>query len=569
MRLTLPVALLLALPIAGWADLEIAGVDTELERNIRAFVALTDEPCDAEPWRIRRRFRAVETEVSEALQPFGYYEPVITATLDLTGDCWRTQIDVDPGTPVTLRDVDIAIAGDARDDSAFQTLQPAGLTSGARLRHSDYDRYKQSLQVLAADRGYVDAVFTDSRLDIYPAENAADVALHFASGPRYKVGVIRQEQAFLDPGLVSAYLDLEEGSLFDGREIARAYRDLSDSGYFNRIEIVPQQDAAADGHIPIRVSLEPGTRIEYTIGLGASTDTGPRFRAGFRNNRLNTRGHRLISDLNLSTVLQGLSAEYRRPLADPRTDWMSYTAAVTREDNDTFSSDTARTGLRRSKRLSASWIRTLSLDVTYESYTVGTERDNSLLLLPAIAYDHKLADKDLYPDRGRRLGLEARGTSTALGSDTSFVQTQVYARWIRALGANSRLLARATAGTTIKDEFNELPPSLRFFAGGDESVRGFDYESLGPKDADGNVIGGSNLLVASIEYERRLKGNYFGAVFVDAGNAFDDVAVDPAVGTGLGIKWRSPLGPVRLYLGFPVTNEASGVRVHLRLGPDL
>jgi translocation and assembly module TamA len=110
---------------------------------------------------------------------------------------------------------------------------------------------------------------------------------------------------------------------------------------------------------------------------------------------------------------------------------------------------------------------------------------------------------------------------------------------------------------------------VRFFAGGDESVRGYDYESLGPKDADGNVIGGTNLLVASIEYERHVSGNFYGAVFVDAGNAFDNTDFDPETGVGIGVKWRSPIGLVRLYLGYPVTADDGKVRFHLRLGADL
>jgi translocation and assembly module TamA len=124
-------------------------------------------------------------------------------------------------------------------------------------------------------------------------------------------------------------------------------------------------------------------------------------------------------------------------------------------------------------------------------------------------------------------------------------------------------------GFTAKSEFDELPPSVRFFAGGDESVRGFGYDTLGPKEELGNVIGGSNLLVASVEYEHRLRGNFYGAVFVDAGNAFDDVDVDAAVGAGLGLKWVSPVGPLRFYLAHPLNKSDRSVRLHIRLGADL
>jgi translocation and assembly module TamA len=214
-------------------------------------------------------------------------------------------------------------------------------------------------------------------------------------------------------------------------------------------------------------------------------------------------------------------------------------------------------------------MRTLSLDLSHERFDVGEGTERTRLTLPAIAFDHKRADREVFPTRGRRLTIELRGTGEFLGSGTSFLQTVVTGRLVRSISDKSRLLARATVGATAKSEFDELPPSVRFFAGGDESVRGFSYDSLGPKDELGNVIGGSNLLVTSVEYERLLRGNFYGAVFVDAGNAFDTLDVDPAVGAGIGLKWISPVGPLRFYLAHPLNKSDRSVRVHIRLGADL
>ena len=563
-------ALLCLAPALALAELTITGLEGDAERNVRAYVSLAAEPCDADAWVIRRRYRSVTAEVRRALEPYGYYDPTIESTLEFDDKCWRATLTIDPGEPVKLRQVDIAVEGEASQDPAFDALtQPASLQAGASLRHAAYDNLKRSLQVLAADRGYVEAEFTESRLDIWPDSGIADVKLYFDSGPRYEVGDIHQEQDFLEPRLIDAYLELESGAPFDNRALTQAYRNLSGSGYFNRIQVFADTDNAADGRIPIQVLLEPGDRIEYTVGAGISTDTGPRLRAGYRNQRVNRRGHRFRSDLELSPVIQGISAEYRRPLADPRSEWMSYTAAYTAEDTESFDTDTASLVLRRSRRLGENWIKTLSLDLSYEEFTVGTDSGDSWLVLPAMAFDHKFVDRELYPNQGRRFGAEFRGTSKTIGSSTTFLQAQVWARWIRALGTGGRLITRGTAGVTAKSDFDELPPSVRFFAGGDESVRGFDFESLGPTDADGNVIGGSHLLVASVEYEHRLRGNFYGAAFVDAGNAFDRFDVDPEVGAGLGIKWRSPVGAVRLYVGYPVSDDDASVRFHLRLGPDL
>ncbi len=557
---------------ASWAraELQVNGVNDNIARNVETYVGLAAEPCDADSRLIRRRFRKVEVEVRSALEPFGYYDPTIEKTLSIDDTCWRATVTIDTGQAVILRNTDISITTPSADSADFSDLgAPETLVPGMQLRHASYETFKEHLQVRAAERGYVEAEFSKNTIDVWPDENAADISLHYDSGPRYQFGEVRLDEDFLETSLVSAFLEFDEGMPYDSRLLNKAYADLSFSGYFSRIELLPLVEEAADGKIPVRVLLEPADRIEYTVGAGLSTDIGPRLRAGYQNRRLNSKGHRFRTDVGLSPVIQGLTAEHRRPMADPRTEWLSYTAALAREDNDTYQGDSARVGFRRSKRISARWLRTLSLDLSYERFDLAADTQRSRLVLPAVAYDHKRADRDIFPTRGRRLTLQLSGTGEFIGSDTSFLQTVLNARIIHSLSDTSRLLARATIGFTAKSDFDELPPSVRFFAGGDESVRGFDYDSLGPKDDLGNVIGGSNLLIASVEYEHLLRGNFYGAVFLDAGNAFDTLDVNAAIGTGIGLKWLSPVGPLRLYLAHPLNQSDRSVRVHIRLGADL
>ncbi len=562
--------IILLLPAAAAAELRLEGLGEDLARNVRAYVELAEEPCDAEPWRVRRRFREAPKQAREALEPLGYYDPIITPELSFDAGCWNAILRIDPGQPVLVRNVDVSVTGPGADDPEFRSVLAAGKpVAGSPLRHRVYDSLKENLQITAIERGYVDAEFSAARIDVWPEEQSADITLNYASGPRYEFGEIRQEQAFLNPALVAAYIDLEPGQPYDGKAVAKAYRDLANSGYFGRIDVSPDYAAAADRRIPVVITLEPAARIEYTVGAGFATDTGPRLRAGLRNRRVNMRGHRLNAELRLSEVQSGIAAEYRIPLKNPRTEWMTYTAAVDVEDTDTFASDSLRVGFKRSRQLTRGWLRTLSADVNYDRFTVGEVRDNSLLFMPAITLDKKKADADLYPTRGWRLGVTLRGTDEALGSTTSFVQLLGHLRWLRQLSTDSTVLFRTQIGITEKDEIAELPPSVRFFAGGDDSIRGYGYQTLGPTDADGNVIGGSNLLVASLEYEHRIRGNLFGAVFVDAGNAFDTIDVDPAIGTGIGIKWRSPVGPVRFYLAHPVNQIDRSVRIHISVGGQL
>ncbi|MEM9689735.1 MAG: autotransporter assembly complex family protein [Pseudomonadota bacterium] len=550
------------------AQLEIRGIDGELERNVRAFASIAAEACDASPWLLRRRFRELGKETRKALEPFGYYAPTVSTELSFGETCWQATLTVEPGEPVRYRGIHFNVLGEAADDPVFDAgaVLP---TTGDILRHADYEALKRFLQVRAADRGYLDAQFVENRLDVWPEEGAVDVTLNFDSGSRYRIRDVIYEQSFLDPQIVDAYIDLEAGSTYDSEDLARAYNDLSDSAYFGRVDVVADVDAADNGTVPIRISLEPGTRIEYTVGAGASTDTGPRFRTGFRNNRINRRGHRLLADFGGSEVIQGISTEYRIPLADPRKEWFSFTGLYVNEDNDTFESTIQRLGLRWTKAMRSRWLRTLSLDFDRESFTVAETTDTTRFVVPGIAFDQKISDRDLFPGKGRRLNVELRGTDESIGSTTAYLQARARGTLIRSLGDSNRFLLRVDAGWTEASDFSQLPPSVRFFAGGDDSVRGFDYESLGPVDDDGNVVGGEYLLVGSFEYERHLRGNFYGAVFVDTGNAFNGDEPDLQTGAGLGLKWRSPLGPIRFYIGYPVSDDDGSVRFHLRLGADL
>ena len=166
------------------------------------------------------------------------------------------------------------------------------------------------------------------------------------------------------------------------------------------------------------------------------------------------------------------------------------------------------------------------------------------------------------------------GSPETLGSSVSFVQLYGRAKYIHPLG-KGRLLLRAEAGMTEVDELTSLPASVRFFAGGDASVRGYDYESLGPKEdieVDGEivseVVGGNNLLVTSIEYDYLVRPKWAIAAFYDQGNAGNDFDFDFARSVGLGVRWISPIGPVRIDVA-KALDEGRGWALHLSMGPDL
>jgi translocation and assembly module TamA len=197
---------------------------------------------------------------------------------------------------------------------------------------------------------------------------------------------------------------------------------------------------------------------------------------------------------------------------------------------------------------------------------------NSSLVLPGISWvNQPLRLLPSRPRQAHRLTFTVRGTDEILGSDTAFLQLETAGKIILPLWSTARILMRAEAGWTLKQDFSELPFSVRYFAGGDYSVRGYDYKTLGPTDAEGKVVGGSDQLVGSIEFDQRVFNNWSMAAFVDMGNAFDNFQnLSLKTSVGAGIRWYSPLGPVRFDVGVPLDNDApDDWRIHITLGPDL
>jgi translocation and assembly module TamA len=190
--------------------------------------------------------------------------------------------------------------------------------------------------------------------------------------------------------------------------------------------------------------------------------------------------------------------------------------------------------------------------------------------MPGIAFDRGYSDELLRPNRGYRLAFELRGAHDGLLSTASLLQVRASARGLVRLGDAGRLLGRASIGVTGFAAIDELPASLRFFAGGDRSVRGYAYKSLGPLDDSGEVEGGRHMLTASIEYEHPVVGDdWWLAGFVDAGNAFNSDQVNVKVGYGGGLRWYSPIGRIRLDIAFPSDREDDDWRIHFGLGTDL
>ncbi|HEY9198838.1 MAG TPA: autotransporter assembly complex family protein [Gammaproteobacteria bacterium] len=565
-------SLLLCLSAAAVAGLrvEVEGVDDELRANVLALLTVQRERerPDLSEAQVRRYFQRGEREIRQALQPFGYYVPQIDSELQRTPDGWRVRYAIRPGEPVRFAEPDVRVVGAGAQEAELKRLSGRpDLRPGEPARHARYEAFKTRLQQAAVALGYLDATYARHELRIDAAALSAQAVLHLDTGPRYRFDAVSFDKAGLDEDLLRRYAAIEPGEIYSDARLLELQRALEDSGYFTQVDVVPQREQARDLQVPVHVMLMPRLRHLYTAGLGFGTDTGVRGRLGWEHRRINRRGHRMKAELRASEIITSLSTSYSIPLANPRSDRLEVTAAVLDEQSDTVDSRLQKLGVGRT-RMRGDWREALTLSYQREDFQLGLTDDTTSLLIPGLSYAHVKADDRLVTRHGHSLQFDVRGATEPLLSDLNFAQLGVEAKLIRSFGRNNRVLARAKGGTTWTDSFAELPATLRYFAGGDQSVRGYDFEELGPRDASGEVIGGKHLLLGSLEYERRVRGDWGVAVFVDTGNAFDSIDEGLETGAGIGLRWRSPIGMVRLDLASAVSDDR-GLRLHFTLGPEL
>ena len=554
------------------AAVSISGVDEQAKSNILAYLQLDDEACDAPDWRVRRLFKESQKEISEALEVIGYYHAKIEKQLTEGDGCWQAHFAITLGKPIVLRTVSIKIDyPDEQNEVLKKVIQECNLQTGDILQHAKYDACRRKITRTAKSQGYFDAVFTARRIDIYPAEHAADITLHFEAGRRYLFGKVTFDQSILDAELVKRAVSFSPGQPYDANLIKNLQRDLISSAYFDQVDLTNKPRGAPYFDVPIHIKLTPGKKYQYNAAIGYATDVGPKLRLGVLNRRVNERGHQAEFEINLSKVISDINFSYRIPLEKTK-DWFTIDTFYKIEDNDSFESNLFSAGVQRIQKRSNGWIRNLFLNFRLEEYTTGVfDDDRSRLLTPGISYSFVEEDYPPRPLSGHRSTAMTRGALDGAVSDTSFLQLYGNTKWVFSLWNGGRLLTRAEAGATLIDELDSLPATVRFFAGGDTSVRGYAYNSLGPTDVFGEVVGGQNLMVGSVEIDQQFATDWSAAAFIDSGNAYDSLdEFDPATSVGAGIRWFSPLGPIRFDVAAPLDKDApDNYRVHITLGPDL
>ena len=580
LRFALPLALLCASVRAAGIDVEVEGLNEEQREAVLATLQLGDyKKRDASAAELRAAYSQADEQVRQALEPFGFYDAQVDKTL--SGDAnsgWKAKITVQPGEPAIVRRSRVEVTGEGRDQrrvkQAVEAFQPK---DGARLDHPTYEASKAVIETSLRGSGYLDAKAVQKRVTVRPEENSAEVDLRYESGPRYKFGDVRfSGDAPFSENFLGDFVPWREGAYFNSEQVLNLQQRLVDADYFELVSVTPALDEKKDGTVPVDVLLKRDERTVYSGEVYYSTDFGGGVRVGAQRRWLNRKGHKADAQVEYSQRLQEAAVHYQIPRPSREDRSYDFGVAYRDETTDVARSRNFQIAASRSEKRWHGFTRTLGLKYLVGDFELGQDEDelefgSSKLLWAEGTLTRRRVNDRLSPRKGYVFDLGLRLASEALVSDTDIAQSWVRGTWLIPSGDRSRFKLRGELGAMSVGDFDALPPDLRFFAGGDRSVRGFDYHEIGEQNANGIIIGGKYLAVASAEYEWYFREDWGAAVFVDAGDAFSD-QFKVNVGAGVGLRWRSPLGPIRVDVGFPVQTDRdleNSWRLHVQLGPDI
>ncbi len=561
----------------GKVRVAIEGVQGEELENVEVALilpgGLVKDGVVNERW-LKRFEKQIPGKVRQALEPFGFYGPTVTVSSEVSGQgVHEIRVSIDPGEPVRVASVRLAVTGaGSKEEELAKVISAFPLREGATLHHGLYENGKDDIRKKALELGYLDADFTTHEIRVDPEERTAAIELVLQTGDLYYFGETEFSGAPQYPrSFFGRYLEFKPGDVFSHQKIALTQRNLINADRFRTVIIDADKEKARDHRVPIEIRLRPSKPKRLKLGGGYETDIGPKGSIKYEDVNFLGTSHRFQAQFDLSQPLQVIGARYTIPDTRDIRSFSSISFNMKREDQTTGTSlfsESMMAEFEKARTLGRVPVGSVFLQVLKENSEVGEERTNTFSVLPGARLSGMSYDDMIRPTRGYRYSMELKGTHQAIGSTTGLIQFTGDGGIIVPLPARLSLLARSMVGATLQNESDaDLPIALRFFAGGDKSVRGYAYKSLGPEDANGDVVGGKNVLTGSLELERAVGNDWGVAAFYDAGNAFNDFRNMQLVqGAGMGVRYYSPIGPIKLDIARQIGVRDPDFRIHISIG---
>jgi translocation and assembly module TamA len=568
---------------AAGLTVNVDGLPKELTEAVESQLTLRNYANrDVTPAQVRRLFNNAEVEIKTALEPYGYYNAQVASSLQTNDKGLTALFRVTPGEQVKVVSKKVTVTGEAAELNpvrrAVRRFKP---DEGEPLDHGVYEESKAGVEAALFNNGFLlMKPAKPPRVEVTRKANTATIDLQYESGPRMKFGPVHFSEAQFPPEFMERYIPWKEGDYYSPDQLLAFQQRLVDADYFATVSVQPDLKNVQGVDVPINVELSPANRTIYTAGAYVSTDTGPGAKLGLQRRWVNDSGHKFQADIDYAQRLQAYSTSYRIPLPGPDDKSLNFGVTHRNENTETSQSKSDRAAINESRKWH-DFTRTLGVQYLAGTYTIALENRITHLLYGEATLTRKKANDFFFPRRGWSLAFAARFAPEGVLSNTGFTQVTADGKYIMPAGRRQRLLFRLSLGSMVVNDFDELPPELRFFAGGDRSIRGFDYQALGslrdklPSDPidipdRDRVIGGTKLAVGSVEFEKYFTQQWGAAVFVDGGDAWRGADFNLNIGAGIGVRWRSPVGVVRVDVAKPVKSELSDtIQLHVSIGPDL
>ncbi len=559
------------------------GVRETLERHLelQRFSALPD----LQDGELQRLLGAADANARELLGTLGYFAPTITVLMtDTPGSSAALRAVVvvaEPGPQTHVASTRITVDERTDDGTENRARRQERVQRNWSLppgQPSAWDSAKtdglRQLQV----RRYPTARIAQSRAEVDADTHQAALSVHYDTGPAYRFGPLQvQGSERYDPDGARRLARLPTGAFYDEAQLLDAQLRLASSGYYDAVFLTLDTEGSDPQAAPVVAQVREARLQKLVFGAGLSTDSGPRLSMDHIHNQLPGMGWRAVSKLLLDRETQLASTEWTDLPDENGWRWFA-SAQAQRETTGDYQVNSARLRSGRSKS-STRIDRNYFLQYDYANSQGLNAPPSGTALSLNYGWTGRYFNSTVAPTRGYGLAVELGAGTTLTPERAPFVRTLL--RWQSFIAAgrvqaatggarNARIALRAEAGAVLARQAAQIPVTQLFLTGGDTTVRGYGYRAIGARTENNLLYGGRYLGLASAEWQRPIVYNgamtdWESAVFVDAGAVADRVGnLDPRVGVGAGVRWRSPVGPLQADLAYGV--QAKQLRLHLRLG---
>ncbi len=535
-----------------------------LEANSQLLLLKSEPPSSRAA--LRRRVAGDLDVLRSVLRAEGYYGGTVAAVTDEEAEPAAVRLSVSPGPLYRVRSFDISYAGDRADAEALPTLAGAfGFVPDMPGRSADIVAVGDALLESLAQTGRPQAVVADRRAVVDHDATAITVRLQVDPGPAARFGpLLIAGLTDVEEDYVRQILDWPEGETYDKRELDKARRTLAATNLFRSVHIAPAATVTPDGTLPVSAELTESKHRTIAAGINFSTAEGFGGELSWEHRNLAGRQERLRLSAEASEFRQEGIADFRKPQFLQRDLTLRLNLTARFQQTDAYDEQTASTIVGLEKRFREFWTAGASVSMEYSRIDEdGIESTYALIGVPLTASRDDI-DNLLDPRRGTRLQIAVTPYFATIENDVSFTVFELTGSAYHGIGKERRLVPalRTRFGSIAGADTLDIPITKRFFSGGGGSVRGYEFQKVGPLASDGDPIGGRSVLEAGFELRWQATEKIGLVPFVEGGNVYDeptpDFSEDLLWAAGLGFRYFTIAGPIRLDVAFPV-NKRDGI----------